>query len=149
MGLFSFFKKAGKKTIKKNRSKQSLEEKNALLENMVNSLGLEICDLKVELKDDVVVVSGEAQSQSDLEKIVLSLGNIEGVASVESKMTVQNAAPQSLLYEIKSGDTLSKIAKAHYGDPMKYMVIFEANKPLLKDPDKIYPGQVIRIPENH
>ena len=38
------------------------------------------------------------------------------------------------------------IAKAHYGDGNKYHVIFEANKPMLKDPNKIYPGQVLRIP---
>jgi len=50
------------------------------------------------------------------------------------------------MYTVKSGDSLSKIAKAHYGDAMKYPVIFEANKPQLTDPDKIYPGQVLRIP---
>ena len=45
-----------------------------------------------------------------------------------------------------SGDSLSKIAKEHYGNAMKYPVIFEANKPMLEHPDKIYPGQVLRIP---
>ena len=50
------------------------------------------------------------------------------------------------MYEVKSGDTLSKIAREFYGDAMKYPAIFEANKPLLSDPDKIYPGQVLRIP---
>ena len=45
-----------------------------------------------------------------------------------------------------SGDTLGKIAKNYYGNAMKYPVIFEANKPMLTHPDKIYPGQVLRIP---
>ena len=54
--------------------------------------------------------------------------------------------PEGTYYEVKKGDTLSKIAKAQYGDAMKYPQIFEANRPMLKDPDKIYPGQVLRIP---
>ncbi len=54
--------------------------------------------------------------------------------------------PEAKYYTVVKGDTLSKIAKASYGDAMKYPVIFEANKPMLKDPDKIYPGQVLRIP---
>ena len=56
------------------------------------------------------------------------------------------AVAESMMYTVQSGDSLSKIAKAHYGDAMKYMVIFEANTPMLKDPNKIYPGQVLRIP---
>lgn len=146
MGLFSFFKKAGKKTIKSDVVESNLNEKNLLLENMVNGLGLEVKDLCVELKNDMIIVSGETNSQSDREKIILALGNIEGVASVESNLTVLQTQPASLMYEVKSGDTLSKIAKAHYGDAMKYQLIFEANQPLLEDPNKIYPGQVLRIP---
>lgn len=56
------------------------------------------------------------------------------------------AEPEATLYTVQSGDSLSKIAKVHYGDAMKYPVIFKANQPMLKDPDKIYPGQVLRIP---
>ena len=56
------------------------------------------------------------------------------------------AAPKATFYTVQSGDTLSKIAKEHYGDAMKYPVIFEANKPMLEHPDKIYPGQQLRIP---
>ena len=52
----------------------------------------------------------------------------------------------SIPVHAQTGDTLSKIAKEMYGDANKYPVIFEANKPMLKDPDKIYPGQVLRIP---
>jgi nucleoid-associated protein YgaU len=50
---------------------------------------------------------------------------------------------------VKSGDTLSAIAKQFYGDAGRYSAIFEANKPMLKDPDEIYPGQVLRIPQQH
>ena len=82
----------------------------------------------------------------DKEKIILALGNVEGVSAVDDQMNVLKSEPAAVFYEVKSGDTLSKIAKAHYGNAQKYMEIFEANKPLLKDPNKIYPGQVLRIP---
>jgi nucleoid-associated protein YgaU len=78
--------------------------------------------------------------------VVLAVGNTSGVARVDDRMEDAAAAPEAVMYTVKSGDSLSKIAKAHYGDAMKYKEIFEANKPLLKDPDKIYPGQVLRIP---
>ncbi|RPJ44611.1 MAG: LysM peptidoglycan-binding domain-containing protein [Betaproteobacteria bacterium] len=50
------------------------------------------------------------------------------------------------IYEVKSGDSLSKIAKAEYGNANAWNKIFEANKDILKDPDKIYPGQKLKIP---
>lgn len=149
MGLFSFFKNAGKKVIKNKHQKSAGVNKNLLLEKMVKSLGIEIKDLKVELFGDSVTVFGEVHSQSEMEKVILAVGNVKGISSVESRMIVKSEESASILYEVQSGDTLSKIAKAHYGDPMKYTLIFEANEPLLKDPDKIYPGQVLRIPSIH
>ena len=50
------------------------------------------------------------------------------------------------VYEVKAGDSLSKIAKAEYGNANDWPRIFEANKDILKDPDKIYPGQKLKIP---
>ncbi len=79
-----------------------------------------------------------------------------GVASTESAIGSGSSAGglasaggggwQSKTYTVQSGDTLSKIAQEYYGNASKYQQIFEANKPMLKDPDKIYPGQVLRIP---
>ena len=68
------------------------------------------------------------------------------MAQVDERMTVEEQKPQATMYTVQPGDSLSKIAKAHYGNAMKYPVIFEANKPMLEHPDKIYPGQVLRIP---
>jgi nucleoid-associated protein YgaU len=65
---------------------------------------------------------------------------------VQDDLQVVSPAQQAVFYTVQRGDTLSKIAKAHYGDAMKYPVIFEANRPMLTDPDKIYPGQALRIP---
>ena len=100
----------------------------------------------IELDDDTVTVYGKVDSQDEKEKVVLALGNVNGIATVDDRLNVVEPKPESTFYEVKSGDSLSKIAKAHYGDAMKYPQIFEANKPMLKDPDKIYPGQVLRIP---
>ena len=75
------------------------------------------------------------------------MGNVNGVQQVVDNLVVAEPEKESVFYTVKSGDSLSKIAKNHYGNAMKYPVIFEANKPMLKDPNKIYPGQVLRIPE--
>ena len=93
-----------------------------------------------------MTVGGKVPSQQEKEKVILVLGNTQGVARVDDRLVVEVPEPAATLYTVKSGDSLSKIAKEHYGDAMKYPVIFEANQPMLKDPDKIYPGQVLRIP---
>ena len=93
-----------------------------------------------------VTVYGVAPDQATREKIVLCAGNVAGVASVKDMMSVDKSEPEAQYYTVKSGDTLSKISKQHYGDANKYMKIFEANKPMLSHPDKIYPGQLLRIP---
>jgi nucleoid-associated protein YgaU len=85
-------------------------------------------------------------TNAEREKVILTLGNVEGVGSVADEITVTNPEPESTFHEVKSGDTLSKISKEVYGDPMKYNMIFEANQPMLSHPDKIYPGQILRIP---
>ncbi len=103
--------------------------------------------VEVERKGDRVILKGTARTQAEAEKMIIASGNKKGVSEVESHIDVEKKAPQSRFYEVKSGDTLSKIAKEHYGDAMKYPVIFEANRPMLSDPDKIYPGQTLRIPE--
>lgn len=94
-----------------------------------------------------VTVSGVAADQATKEKIVLCCGNVAAVAKVNDMLTVASPGePESTYREVKSGDTLSKISKDAYGDANAYMKIFEANKPMLSSPDKIYPGQVLRIP---
>jgi nucleoid-associated protein YgaU len=93
-----------------------------------------------------VSVFGVAPNQETKEKIALCCGNVAGVAKVNNMMSVDQSAPEATYYTVVSGDTLSKISKTNYGDANKYMAIFEANKPMLSDPNKIYPGQVLRIP---
>lgn len=120
--------------------------KAAALVKVIEGMGFKVSELGVRVDDDKVTLTGEAASQSDREKIVLLVGNHEGIGSVDDKLTVAKQEPEATYYEVKKGDTLSKIAKEHYGNANKYPVIFEANKPMLKDPDEIYPGQRLRIP---
>ena len=159
MGLFSFSKKAGADTLKKSTGKapavktvvvDEAAERAATINSLraqVQLTGQEIRNFDLKLDDDKITVFGEVDSQAAREKIILTLGNNAGIGYVDDRITVVNPEPEALFYEVKSGDTLSKIAKQHYGDPAKYPVIFEANKPMLKDPDKIYPGQKLRIPQ--
>jgi nucleoid-associated protein YgaU len=153
MGIFDFVKGAGEKLLGKKEDAAAVQQEAAneaimgnKLQRLLTGLGLDIEGLKVRFDDGVATIHGKAASQGEKEKAVLALGNTQGVARVDDRMTVGKPEPEAVFYTVVSGDSLSKIAKAHYGDAMKYPVIFEANKPMLKDPDKIYPGQVLRIP---
>jgi nucleoid-associated protein YgaU len=130
---------------------QQVEELNerrkaAALVKLVQEMGFKVQDLGIRVDNDRVTLTGTADTQENREKIVLLVGNVEGIGSVDDQLKVSTPAPEATYYEVKSGDSLSKISKQFYGDANKYMVIFEANKPMLKDPDEIYPGQRLRIP---
>ncbi len=152
MGLFDFVKDAGAKIFDRKPKGESAEEqvaelrKAAELLRFAQSMKLPVQDLRVDFNNGVATVHGTAESTAIKENIVIGIGNVEGVAQVDDRMQVVTPEPPAQFYTIKPGDSLSKIAKAYYGDPMKYTVIFEANQPMLKDPDLIYPGQVVRIP---
>jgi len=162
MGLFSFIKDAGAKIFGGKTSAEKAAEAKAeaaaaelkaeelaasRLEQTINDLQLEVTDLNVHIDDDLATVSGMAYDQATKEKVVLVVGNSAGIATVDDQMTVEHVEPEAQFHTVVSGDTLGKIAKKFYGNAMKYPVIFEANKPMLKDPDLIYPGQVLRIPQ--
>ncbi|MEZ5001728.1 MAG: peptidoglycan-binding protein LysM [Chitinophagales bacterium] len=152
MGLFKFVKNAGAKlfTKKKKEVTETVEETkkaNAFeLVSFVSGLGLKIENLEIAVEDEKVTVSGITEDQATKEKVILAVGNVDGVSEVEDNIEVKAPEPEAQFHTVVSGDTLGKIAKTYYGNAMKYPVIFEANKPMLKDPDKIYPGQVLRIP---
>ncbi len=151
MGLFSFIKNAGAKVfgIGKTTAEEATEvaaEKSSKLVNAVDALGFGVTDLDITVVDDLATIYGEAENQATREKVVLVVGNTEGIASVDDRMTTAIQEPEAQFHTVVSGDTLGKIAKSYYGNAMKYPEIFEANKPMLSHPDKIYPGQVLRIP---
>ena len=147
MGFFDFVKDAGDKVFHREDNSAEMDQAKAdSLKGHVMGLGLDIKDLAINFADGRASVSGVTESQADKEKIVLTIGNTYGVAGVDDQLTVEVPEPEATFYTVKSGDTLGGIAKAHYGNARKYPVIFEANKPMLTDPNKIYPGQVLRIP---
>ena len=152
----------------------SLREQN--INRSFAKLDVDTGQVQVDVQGEVVVLEGTAESQEAMEKMVLCAGNQHGIAQVDCRIDVVQPEPPempdgdvvmrgqqdtaaaadepppvtpekpSTFYTVQSGDSLSKIAKAHYGDPQKYMIIFNANQPMLTDPDKIYPGQSLRIP---
>jgi LysM repeat protein len=151
VGIFDFIKDIGEKLggkDGKDDQNEALEERmkgNALMRHVMK-LGLDVENLRVDYDDGVATVTGKAADQATKERVVLAIGNTAGVARVDDRMTVEAPEPEATFYTVQKGDSLSKIAKEHYGDAMKYPQIFEANRPMLSDPDKIYPGQVLRIP---
>lgn len=151
MGLFSFIKNAGAKIFGKSAPSEAetaelAKEKANKLVKAVETLGLEVLDLNIEVVGDNATVYGQADSQETKEKVVLVVGNTDGIATVDDKMMVVEPKPEAQFHTVVKGEFLSKIAKKYYGDANKYPIIFEANKPMLTHPDKIYPGQVLRIP---
>ena len=148
MGIFDFVKSAGAKLKKDDGPDEAFLERrkgNELMQHVI-ALGFEVDKFRVDFDDGVATVKGKVSDQSTREKVVLAIGNTQGVAKVDDRLEVVQPAPEATMYTVKSGDTLGKIAKAHYGNAAKYPMIFEANRPLLSDPNKIYPGQVLRIP---
>ena len=155
MGVFDFIKEAGKAA--KHGDIASFKAEH-LLTSKLEEYGLEVANPGITLDNGEVTLTGEAADQATREKVVLAVGNTPGVHRVHDHMTVRRAVmtaapdpeekePEPRFYTVVKGDTLGKIAKDHYGNAAKYPVIFEANKPMLKDPNLIYPGQVLRIPE--
>jgi nucleoid-associated protein YgaU len=152
MGLFNFNRDAGEHRA----AAPAAAPQAAELAQALHQSGVTIEGGRIDVKGDHVSITGRASSQAEKEKAVLLLGNTRGVAVVEDHIeVVAPAAPaqapaqaQARFYTVKSGDSLSKIAAEVYGDANAWRQIFDANQPLLKDPDKIYPGQALRIPQH-
>ena len=142
MGLWNFVKNAGKKLGSRDDAADA-PDKDALIAE-IEALGLEATGLDVSVDGDKVNVKGKAVSQEAKEKVILAVGNVKGVATVEDY--VEGVDP--VFHTVEKGDTLSAIARKTLGDANRYPEIFEANKPMLSHPDKIYPGQVLRIPQD-
>ena len=145
MGLFDFAKKVGAKIFGASEAQAAPAEE---LKKEAAKHGLDTSKVNVEVNGDKVVLTGSAMSTEEAEKIILAMGNTMGVAQIENKLAVNDAVVASKMYTVAKGDTLWKIAETNYGKGKggQYNVIFEANRPMLSHPDKIYPGQVLRIP---
>lgn len=102
--------------------------------------------VEFDAQKSLVTLSGKAQNAEASEKALLAAGNINGVANVDNQIEVVEQGQQTRYHDVQKGETLSQIAKEYFGDPNQYNKIFEANRPMLEDPDKIYPGQKLRIP---
>ena len=158
MGLFSFIKNAGATIFGTGTTNVEDEEvavaealrleKDAAkkLKETVIDLQLQVEDLNIFIDEDIAIVRGLACDQATKEKVVLVVGNSKGIAIVDDQMTLERIEPEAQFHTVINGNTLGEIAKEFYGDATKYQVIFEANKPMLTGPDKIYPGQLLRIP---
>ena len=160
MGLLSFVREAGEKLFGRKEveaaAAESAQDKLADLNQKaaaaivayIDKQGLDASALTVSFDgaSSTVTVAGTVADQATKEKVLLCCGNVDGVDKVDDQLAVTNPEPPATFHTVVRGDTLSAIAKACYGNANAYMKIFEANKPMLSDPNKIYPGQVLRIP---
>ena len=150
MGLISFLKGAGEKVFGKSDATLEKEKAEAIV-NHINKYGLNVKDLVVTVDGETVTLNGEVSSVLERNRVVVVTGNVSGISAVNDNLVLNVpepvvVEPEKQYYTVVKGDYLSKISKRVYGDAMKYNIIFEANKPMLTDPDKIYPGQVLVIP---
>lgn len=149
MGFFSFISDAGKSLFGGDEPENSEQHSEALKSELdSHDLGTEALEVIVE--GDTATIKGEVADQSVFEKAVLAVGNTLGISKVQAEeVQVKDAAAAAAprFHTVAKGDTLWAVAEKEYGNGSKYPVIFEANKPMLSHPDKIYPGQVLRIPE--
>ena len=165
MGMFSFIKEAGEKLFGRGEvdkaaaaaaanpaAQPTLDQLNTTAAHAIKAyietqnLGLTGLFVMFDGATGTVTVQGDAPTQEASEKVTLCCGNVGGVQSVENMLVVAEPADESKYHDVVRGDTLSAIAKTYYGNANKYPAIFEANQPMLGHPDKIYPGQKLRIP---
>ena len=158
MGLFSIIKNAGEKLFGKDEKEiaqaaqanaADLNAKAAVaIKDYIEKQNLGLTNLAVAFDGSTgkVILGGNAPTQEASEKATLAAGNVTGVSDVDNQLAVAQSNAAAQYHDVVSGDTLSAISKKYYGDANKYMKIFEANKPMLSDPNKIYPGQKLRIP---
>lgn len=146
MGLFDIFKKDSGKELFNEASDADVKAESIRRE--IERMGLQ-GDIKVRVEGDRVKISGKVPDQATKEKLMAIAGNTKHISGVDdAELASEKSGTAAKWHRVESGETLSGIAKEHYGDAGSYMKIFEANKPMLDDPDKIYPGQVLRIPQD-
>jgi nucleoid-associated protein YgaU len=152
MGFFSFVADAGKKLFGGGKP-EGAEQHAEALKKELESHKLGTQDIEVVVEGDTAIIKGAVADQSIFEKAVLAVGNTLGISNVKtdgvtiSAADVPDAPADPRFHTVAKGDTLWAVATKEYGNGSKYTAIFEANRPMLSDPDKIYPGQVLRIPE--
>jgi nucleoid-associated protein YgaU len=148
MGLLDFLSGKGKAAPAPAGATDTTAAPAEELKKEISKHGLDASKVDIKVEGNKVTLSGSAPTTAEAEKIVLAVGNTKGVAQVENKIAAATVEAESRFYIVREGDSLWKIAESQYGHGKgaKYEEIFEANKPLLKDPDKIYPGQRLRIP---
>ena len=153
----NFIKNAGESLWDEVTGKDKEREKSQKITQFISGLGISISDLSADVNKDTVTIKGTTKTQEDREKVILAAGNVKGVSHVNDNIKVipdgheakdgeEDSNKESRFYTVNKGDTLSAIAQRFYGNASKYPQIFEANRPMLKDPNKIYPGQTLRIP---
>ena len=151
MGMLSFVKGAGEKLLDLDANPDLAGNERALEQAIVDyikaqQLPAETIVVAFDAASATVTVTGSAPDQASREKIMLSCGNVRGVAHVTERITVAAPAPASRMVTVQRGDSLAQIAAQWYGDARLYRRVLDANRPMLADPERIYPGQVLRIP---
>ena len=120
----------------------------ARMEEILRDFGFQVSELELEVEKECVRVSGKVKDQETKEKVILTLGNIQGIAKVEERLSVAKPAEESLFHTVQKADSLEAVAEKVLKDSGKSREILDANAPMLKSGKEIYPGMVLRIPKS-
>ncbi|MEB3349217.1 MAG: peptidoglycan-binding protein LysM [Cyanobacteriota bacterium] len=142
--LFDFAANIGKKVFNRGEDSAKAAEK---IKQHVEKNNPGVKDLQVSVADTTVAIAGQASDQAAFEKAVLITGNVEGVGRVEAAALQKPDGSESSFVLVEQGDTLWGIAERTYGSGARYTEIFEANREVIEDPDLIFPGQKLRVPQ--
>jgi phage tail protein X len=161
MDLFGFVKDVGRRLFNKDEEAAGKIKEHILASNP----GVE--DLEVSFERGIVGLKGRCTRPDAFQKCILMAGNVQGVIDVYATGLTPFVAPRpeavpvggphqhahvtpvesrEEYYVIERGDTLSHIAQRYYGKASSWPRLFEANREVIQDPDKIFPGQKIRVP---
>lgn len=163
MAVYSFQKDAGRKIkeMGERGAPQSADTSgNQMSKNQGNNLaasekfkelisgyGFPVEDLSITVLEGEIMISGKTQDQETKEKLILLLGNIQGITRITENINVERPENECKFHTVEKADSLKNISQKMYADPDKVEFILQANQPFLENAEKIYPGQVLRIPE--
>lgn len=150
MPLFSFVRDAGASIFGADEEAAESQVRSRRIKDHLRHFDLRVDGIEAELEGDTLVLTGEADTLREKNRILATAGNVRGIGSIDDRITLDASEPaadaETPFYTVQSGDYLSKIAREVHGDANKYGLLFEANRPMLESPDAIYPGQVLVVP---
>lgn len=143
----------GAHTANKTRKEEDENDTNVntsaadRLAQQAYEIGLEVTDLRIQVEGEIVYLSGSVEDQERREKLILLVGNVQGISEVNEKVILEKEGEEAHFHTVTIEDNLKIIAEKYLESGNRAADIIKANSPFLKQEADVYPGMVIRIPQ--